>query len=162
MKNWKNVVRIGLVSTVLILIMGCATWFTLKSGVDPNDPNAYNDPNNIVLTEGGQKVMSGAEAAEQIAKGVSVFWPPATLIAGGIGAAIAAMRKYKPQIAQAKGEAQQFYVATNALVWAIEKYKKDNPEDWEQKLEPILAKNIDPNGSIEAVIRALRGLPAKT
>jgi hypothetical protein len=134
-------------------------WFMTSTG-GPIDPNT--DPNDIVLSPTGQRVESGLEAGADIAKGVSIFWPPAALIAGLLTSGVAAIKKYKPQLATAETQRDQFYNVTNALVFAIEKLKEDYPEDWESHLEPILKKHIDPNGSIEAVIRAIRGLPVKT
>lgn len=151
-KEWKVLV----VGLALVLITGCASWFMIPEAGDPNEPN------DIVLSPTGQKIESGLETGADVAKGVSIYWPPATLIAGALTTLGLALRKYKPEIAKLKTQKDTFYTVTSALVFAIEKLKEDYPEDWEKHLEPILSKNIDPNGSIEAVIRALRGMPAKS
>lgn len=156
-KHWK----IGVVTLALILVSGCsALWMLQGNGGDPNTPVEPNAP--VVLSPLGEKVEDTLEVGADVAKGVSIYWPPAALIAGALTTGLAALRKYKPQLAKAETQKEQFYNVANTLIYAIDKLKKDYPKDWEEHLEPILRKNIDPSGSIEAVIRAIRGLPAKT
>ena len=150
-RHWKIMV----VTLAVVLITGCASFWRVVEGGDPNEPNDF------VLTPTGQKVESGLETGAVVAKGVSYFWPPAGLIAGALTTGLLALRKYKPQIIKAETQRDKFYLVANSLVYTIEKLKKNYPQDWKDHLEPIIEKNIDPNGSIEAVIRALRGLPAK-
>lgn len=151
-RHWKIMV----ITLTVLLIVGCTEWFMMQPGGDPNDPTTP-----VVFSPTGKKVESGLETGAEIAKGVSIYWPPATLIAGALTTGLLALRKYKPQLAKANTQKEQFYNVANTLIYAIDKLKEDYPEDWVQHLEPIIKKNIDPNGSVEAVIRAIRGLPAK-
>ncbi len=142
-----------LVISAILLIAGCATWYETKPGGDPNDPN------DIVLSAEGKQVETLVQGGAAVAQGVSILWAPASLIGGALITALGAMRKYKPQIATAKTERDSFYAVASTLVYAVEKLKTTYPQDWEQHLEPLLKKYIDPKGNVEAVIRALRGAP---
>ena len=154
-KHWKTTV----VALLIVLVVGCSSWYMTEGSGDPNTPPDPNAP--VVLSEEGEGIIGGIETVEGIAKGVSIYWPPAALISGILGTLGLAMRNYKPKITKAETQRDQFYSVAETLVYAVDQLKKDFPEDWQQHLKPILGKNIDPNGSIDAVIRALRGMPPK-
>jgi len=144
--------RLLIVSAVL-LIAGCATWYETTPGGDPNDPN------DIVLSAEGKQIETLAQGGAAVAQGASILWAPAGLISGALVSFLGAMRKYKPQIKEAKTQSESFYAVASTLVHTIEKLKTNYPQDWESHLEPLLKKYIDPKGNVEAVIRALRGVP---
>lgn len=154
--HWKHAV----VTLCLAFVVGCSSWYMTQGGGDPNIPADPNAP-AVVLSPEGEQIAGAIKTGEAVARGVSIFWPPAALISGILGTAGLALKKYKPKIAKAETQRDQFYAVAETFVYAVEQLKKDFPEDWQKHLEPILKKNIDPNGNIDAVIRALRGLPPK-
>jgi hypothetical protein len=137
----------------LCLIAGCiSSTVTDSNGVTKKVVSL--DPNNAIVVNAD----TGLTVGQMIAAASGTIWPIGTLMAGALGAALAAWRKYKPLLTAATTQATQSYNTTSAVVSAIETYKTDNPTEW-LKLEEYLTKAIGPNA--ENVIRAIRGLPPK-
>lgn len=144
-KRWLVVV------CVLSLTAGCVT------GVDPNtgektyavDPNAAGSVEAVAQAVGSLTPLLG---------------PTGALVGGVILGAVGAWRKVKPSLTQARTQADHYHAATTATVEALEQFKEASPEAWTKLGELIddrLSKQgIDPK-TVENVIRAIRGLPAK-
>lgn len=137
---------------VIIPIGGCVTT------VDPNGvEHVALDPNSPIVV--------GAEVAAQgVASFGSFFGTVGTILAGIAVGILGAWSKIKPTLTAAKTKAEQYHAATAATVTALESFKKSNPEQWSKLgaliTEQLAKQNIDPL-TIENVIRAIRGLPAK-
>ena len=138
---------------LLVVAAGCVKQ-TLPSGetvmrLDPNSP-----------------VVGAAESAAEAGSALLPLLGPGGALAGGILAgALAQWRRMKPALSQSRTEAEHYHAATAATVEAIEAFKSERPEEWAQLktlLEAQIARQgLDPK-SVENVIRALRGLPAKS
>lgn len=146
---WKGVVLAALAWTA----GGCVT------GTDPvtGEKTFGVDPNS--------KIVQGAEvAAEGLAAVGPLFGATGGLIAGAAAGILAAWRKIKPSLTQARTKAAQYYAATAATVTAIEEFKEASPDSWARLgaliTEQLTKQGLDPK-TIENVIRAIRGLPAK-
>lgn len=142
-----------LVVVVLAMVAGCVTAIDPATGA-----KTYAlDPNSTVVAI-GEMVGTGAGAVAPFLGG------PVGLVVGAIAGIAAAWAKVKPSLTKARTKADQYYAATAATVTGIEEFKKASPEAW-SKLgtlidEQLTKQNIDPK-TIENVIRAIRGLPAK-
>jgi hypothetical protein len=139
----------------LIFMAGCVTYPIKDANGVVVATRTSLDPNNAAV----KAVEPVLQAGQAVSTGLSVVWPVGTLIAGIFGATLAAWRKYKPLLTIAQTKADQAYNATSAVVTAIEKYKTDNPANW-AALQAELEKAVGPTA--ENIIRAIRGLPAKT
>ncbi len=149
MKKWFKVLLLAVVLSVGLT--GC---------VESTDP-VSGETQYALDTEKVAEVEKYVETGITILMALAVIWPgliPAGLIAILVGA-LAAFRKVKPQLADAKSEAEQYHSVTASVVAAIEAFKESNPDDW-TKLEEKLKKVLGP--AAENIIRALRGKPPIT
>jgi len=149
MKKWFKVLLLAVVLSVGLT--GC---------VESTDP-ASGETQYALDAEKAAEVEKYVETGITVLMALSVIWPgliPAGLAAILIGA-LAAFRKIKPQLVDAKSEAEQYHSTTASVVAAIEAFKESNPDDW-TKLEEKLKKALGP--AAENIIRALRGLPPIT
>lgn len=141
---------------IVALIAGLGGCITATDPVTGEKTYAV-DPNSKV-------VQSAEVAAEGLAAIGPLFGATGGLIAGLATGVLAAWRKVKPSLIEAKTKAAQYYAATAATVTGIEEFKKTSPDSWEKLGELIDAQltkqGLDPK-TIENVIRAIRGLPAK-
>lgn len=135
------------VALVLCLVVGC-----IQQQDETGEPTVVIDPEVVATIDG---VAEFGDVAVAVAGPLSIYWPPAAGIAGIIAGVVGAWRKMKPKLTKAETEASKAYVVTEAIVYAIEEFKKTNRDDWE-KLKSQLTKTIGPE--TENVIRALRGL----
>lgn len=134
-------------------LAGCVTSIDPTTG----EKTYALDPNSPAVAI-GEMVGTGAGA---IAPFLGGTWG---LVVGAIAGIAAAWAKIKPSLTQTRTKADHYYAATASVVTAIEEFKKASPEAW-LKLETAIneqltKQNIDPK-TIENVIRAIRGLPAK-
>lgn len=133
-----------------LLIGGCSLY--------EKDPQT----GELVMKEGAQKAAEAAQAVaetiEATAPLVSVWWPPAALIAGLASGVAATIRSIRPKLARVQTERDLYYKAGEATAIAIEKFKKEFPKEWET-LEHYFEKAHGPE--IENVFRGFRGLPPK-
>jgi hypothetical protein len=118
------------------------------------------DPNTAAQIE------SAAGAAIGITDILGVFWPALAPIAAGGAMGLATWLKIRPRLTQYRSEADLYHTIAYSSVEAIELLKQEYPEYAAQLLEYLDAvknKFIKPDdrARIEAVIRGLRGLPAK-
>lgn len=130
--------------------------------IETQDPNTGEkkvslDPNSPIVV--------GAEVAAQgVASFGGFFGTIGTILAGIAVGILGAWSKIKPTLTAAKTQAEQYHAATAATVTALESFKESNPEQWSKLgaliTEQLAKQNIDPL-TIENVIRAIRGLPAK-
>jgi hypothetical protein len=137
----------------LVAVAGCLTSIDPATGqrtyaLDPNSPA-------VAI---GEMVGTGAGA---IAPFLGGTWG---LVVGAIAGLAAAWAKIKPSLTQARTKADHYYAATASVVTAIEEFKKSSPDAW-LKLETAINEQLTKQGvdpkTIENVIRAIRGLPAK-
>jgi hypothetical protein len=139
-----------------LLILMCAACFGVFAGcaVTP-------EGETVIKPEAIQTIDEAAAIAEPLAETVTslgLFWPPAAVIGGILAGVAGAWRKMKPELEQAKGEAQLGTLAGEATAVAIDEFKKKYPDEWDN-LSRILADN---HGiTVENFYRGLRGLPPK-
>jgi hypothetical protein len=131
---------------LLIMLFFCNGCEELKRA-------ASADPNTTLAIEGA------AEAGVGILQALSVLWPGAAAGAAGLGVALKAWRNAKGKLSESETNSEQYYHATESLVAAIGDYKTANPDKWAE-MKGKLEGAIGPEA--ENVIRAIRGLPAKT
>jgi hypothetical protein len=146
---WWLVVGCGL----MVSVCGCVT------AVDPvtGEKTVAVDPNSPIVA-GGEMVAQGVAAVGPFFGAVGV------LIAGIATGVLAAWRKIKPSLTEAKAVAVQYHAAASATVTALESFKATNPVEWGRLGELIseqLTKQKIPPLVVENVIRAIRGLPPK-
>ena len=143
MKKWIMVL-------LLVFISGCV--YT----TDPTGRTAVSiDPNTAATID---KIANVAETGVAIGGGVSVIWPPITLICGIIGGLVAMCRNLKPKVTAAISSEAFTYNVASSIVTGIEKFKAVHPESWGM-LEDKLRSVIGPEA--ENFIRGIRGLPEK-
>lgn len=137
---------------VVIPVGGCVTT------VDPNGVEYVAlDPNSPVVV-----------GAEVVAQGVAsfggFFGTVGTTLAGIAMGLLGAWLKIKPALTAAKTKAEQYHAAAAATVEGLEEFKKLSPDAW-TKLGSLIDERLSKQGvdpkTIENVIRAIRGLPAK-
>jgi hypothetical protein len=112
-----------------------------------------------------QKVSDKAEQGAEVGIALDPLLGPVGIpIATALAGALAAWRKVKPQLTEAKTSSEEYHAVASATVQALESFKETNPEQWKQLGDLISAQmqkqNLDPV-AVENVIRALRGLPPK-
>jgi len=131
--------KIVLVSVVLMVvgIVGCMTMPDGSLGVKPE----VADVADTVADIGSTVAVAGAP--------LSVLWPPLSLILGIAGTIFGAWKNRS---------ANTSHGVTEALVSALEKYKKTYPAEWD-KLGDVIFKAVGP--TTDNVIRAMRGLPPR-
>ena len=103
-------------------------------------------------------IEKGAEAAEGVLWALSSIWPVLGIAASAVGSVAVTLRKMKPKLDDLQQKKDLYYDSTKEIVLAIERFKAENPEEWE-KLEEKLIGMI--GEETDAVIRALRGLPPR-
>lgn len=132
----------------LILLTCCLLAFALP-GCESTDEGTQLKP---AVAKTFDKVADVTEDALPVLGGVSLFWPPASAIAGIVGGLLVMWRKLKPQVTTARDEAEFYGSLTKALVVSIEMWRKERPDEWEylgDKLSEVIGTKAD------AVIRAL-------
>ena len=140
----------------LLVTGGCLTTLLTDPNTGETTELVSLDPNIVNAVEGAVETVSGVSSLFGTA-GVSV----STLLLG----ALAVWKKVKPSLMEAKTEAAQYQAAASATVTAIEELKTIAPEACE-KLKSLVDTKLSDQGIdpliVENVIRALRGLEAKT
>jgi hypothetical protein len=138
------------IMAVLVLFVGCTTSEQGETVIDPNF---------VVSAEG--VVETGAGIAAVLAP---LLGPVSGLVSGGLLTALGLWRKVKPRIMNAETKAEVGYAVSTSLVEAIERLKKESPQDWE-RLKPLVNKAIATAGMdpkvLDNMIRGIRGLPPK-
>lgn len=146
MKQMNWLILISISALMAVSVIGCQQS---QSG----EPVLKEDA--IVAIDKGAEI---AEAAGQTAVSLGFIWPPATVIGGLLVGAAGAWRKMKPKVIEAERNAELATYAGEATAFAIEEFKKANPEEW-ATLSQILRDN---HGlTVENFYRGLRGLPMK-
>ena len=132
---------------VALVVAGCVT------GTDPNTGAAtyHVDPNAVAKIE--PTIETAITIGTLLAPLFPVIIPALTLITGGFGIWL----KMKPKVTKAQDRATLLHTGVSSLVVAIEELKKISPDGWEK-----LKTEIKVGPEIENIIRAIRGLPAKT
>lgn len=138
---------------LVLPVGGCIT------GTDPvTGEKTYAVDPNATAIQGAEVAVEGLAAISPL------FGATGGLIAGAAAGVLAAWRKVKPSLTQARTKAAQYYAATAATVTAIEEFKEASPDSWAKLgaliTEQLTKQGLDPK-TIENVIRAIRGLPAK-
>jgi len=140
-------------AVVIVLCLGVAGCIKSEG---PGGETYYRvDPN--IAAEVERDVAVGIT----ILQALSIIWPellPAGLLIA-TGGGLAVWKKLKPQLTEAQTRQALYYATTEGVVGAIEQFKETNPTEW-KKLKKQLDDLVGPEA--ENVIRALRGLPAKT
>lgn len=116
------------------------------------------EQSTVLREDVATKIDAVAEAAPGIAALLAMFIPMLYPGIGIVGGAAGMWAKLRPKLKTARTEAETYFVVTEGLVAAIDKYKADNPNEW-AKLRDVIGGQIGDNS--ENVIRALRGLPPK-
>jgi len=159
--------KILIMVVLLVALSGCLKQET----TEPNSGKVIttyqidsNSAAKLEATATQAQAIAATVAAAAIPLAPVFPWAPvaggiATTIAGILGAALGTWAKIKPKLIEAQTKQQIYYNATSSVVTAIESYKTAYPDQW-TSLEAQLIKAIGPEA--ENVIRALRGLPAKT
>jgi len=140
--------------------MACALGLTAGciTATDPvtGEKTYAVDPNTATQVEG---------VAQAVGSLAPLLGSTGALVGGAILGVVGAWRKVKPSLTEARTQAEHYHAATTATVEAIEQFKESAPEAWAQLGELIderLSKQGIDSTTVENVIRAIRGLPAKT
>jgi len=92
-----------------------------------------------------EKVGNVVEVVEDYIIPISALWPPARLIIPILGVLFGVLKAKK---------AYSYRSAASVAVRAVEKFKKENPTQWEEKIKPWLIK-ATPN-EIKEVIAGIK------
>lgn len=165
MNHWRHMTKaIEIVNRILMLsliaLLGYIFAVSLCGCRVVTD--AQTGQRTYALDEG---VSAKIEAGAEVGAAVAPFLGGAgALIAAGLTGALAAWRKVKPTLTQAKTAEAQTHAVASALVTAIEDFKGKNPEVWTKlgtEISTQMTKQgIDPK-IVENAVRGLRGLPPK-
>ena len=138
--------RLIICMMALLVVVGCVT------SIDPvTGETLYGlDPNAVKIEPVVETVIT---IGTLLAPLFPMIIPALTLITGGFGIWL----KMKPQITKAQNRATLLHTGVSSLVMAVEELKKISPDGWEK-----LKTEIKVGPEIENIIRAIRGLPAKT
>lgn len=143
----KRLVITMTICLMLVMSAGCVTTTDPVTG-----EKLYSlDPNAVAKIE---PVIETAITVGGMLAPLFPFLIPVIALAGGI---FGTWKKIKPQVVKAQNRATLMHTGVSSLVVAIEALKKVSPESWEKLKDKI---KVGPE--IENIIRAIRGLPAKT
>ena len=157
----KKRVLVALILGLLLLTTGCnkiytsranpEKWITQEEFENLPEPNQAMFQKKFVLNERTVKYITTAgeviERTAPVAIGLAdLIWPGAglsTLFAAVLAGVLNMRKKHGKAITQAGTILDHTQNGVLILFDAIEEYKKAFPDDWEEKLKPLVVKNRD-------------------
>lgn len=143
------------------LVTGTALFIVMLAGCQITESPETGEKTISMTPKALLAADTAAELAEpvgQIASTVSLWWPPAALLAGLFGGAAGTWKKLRPQLDTAIDTATLATAAGEATAVALEEFKTTFPDAW-AALSERLKKHHGPE--VENFYRALRDLPPK-
>lgn len=113
-------VRMIVACLVLVALVGC--YSTTPEGTKVLTPEA------VAHIDTGIETLEGAAS---VAAGASLLWPGASAIAAALLAIAGTVKRLKPKIVDAETSAEISSNMVFEIVTAIENYKLNSPEGWE-------------------------------
>lgn len=150
----------------IAIIVACTAYITLSfTGCQYYTDSTGQDTVKLTDEVTGvlDKAVEIAPVVQDALVGASIAFPALAgvfgIVAGAVGAFSGAYKKYRPQITRERDKAVQAGNVTEALVYALERFKASNPNDWGKAsgyLKEELLDKIGPEALtiIEAIVQS--------
>ena len=151
------------VAVVLVTMLGLITYTGCQSSI--NEQGQQVTSLTPAAVETLDKAVEVAPVVRDSLIGVGVAFPALLpmlgALAGVIGGLAGAYKKFRPELTAETAKAKLYADTTTAIVYAIEKFKESNGQDWDElkaDLKEELLGKVGPEALaiIEAIVQAYR------